>query len=123
MGIIIERSDHFLKVFTDTEVWVDFDDLSLEFVPQEGDRIILHCIVQTDETFVDSSGETLEYQRITPAIQKTTTGFVTSVDHEWGGGIINQDCYFMFEMLELGCQPCRGDRVSAEVIENNRVFI
>lgn len=116
LGLIVSRNRQFLTIDTDyKEIIVDLDTVTIEFIPQEGDRIYLNCNVQTDEGFADLFGEILETKSIHPARTKRDQGVITRLHDTWG--VVNNDCYFTMDTIDSKLDLNKNDVISAEMIE------
>lgn len=99
---------------------IHLDSIEIDFVPKEGDRVYVCCNVQSDEHFVDRSGEILEEISVYPArLIKSEKCTIKRLNADWG--VLNQDVYFTFDILPSACKLNVGDIVSADLIECERV--
>ncbi|XP_055378791.1 probable RNA helicase armi [Condylostylus longicornis] len=117
-GTITQKRDHFIQVETGAEsgIEIDLDVVSIEFVPQEGDHVVLLCIVQNNEDFFDNESNVLECKSVSCVCKRSIKGVVTLIEYDYG--VIDNEAYFSFDVVDIGYKIGLGDRVSAEVIEN-----
>lgn len=97
------------------------DTVTIDYNLQLGDRVYLTCNVQTDQTFVDSTGEILEVVTIHAARSKKVMGTITSLYQNEQWGLVNNEFFFSFDILPSNYIPERDDRVSVQVVESERV--
>lgn len=121
LGLITQRKPESIIVDTDYKTMnIHLDSIEIDFVPKEGDRVYICCNVQSDEHFVDRSGEILEEISVSPArLMKGEKCTVKRLNADWG--VLNQDAYFTFDILPNTCKLNVGDIVSADLIECERV--
>uniref|UniRef100_A0A1I8PWK1 RNA helicase n=1 Tax=Stomoxys calcitrans TaxID=35570 RepID=A0A1I8PWK1_STOCA len=120
LGLITERNPDSIIVDTDYKVLnIHLDSVEIEFVPKAGDRVYVCCNVQSDEHFVDRTGEILQEVSVHPArIMKQEKCTVKRILPEWG--VLNDDAYYTFDILPAACKLNVGDTVSADLIECER---
>ncbi|XP_055533148.1 probable RNA helicase armi [Wyeomyia smithii] len=119
-GTVTAKRRGLLTVETDQgEYSVDMDNLTMTFIPEVGDYVVLDCMVQIDETYFDTRGNILEVRGIAPTRLVQGTGFVTKADNE-GGEIRSDDGVYTYlaDICESGQQPNQGDKVVFEAVEN-----
>lgn len=121
LGLITERRPNSILVDTDYKTMnIDLDSIEIDFMPKEGDRVYVCCNVQSDEHFVDKNGEILQEVSVHPArLMKNEKCTVKRLHSNWG--VLNQDAYFLFDVLPTACKLNLGDIVSADLIECERV--
>lgn len=121
MGLITERKPDSILVDTDYKVMnIHLDSVEIDFVPKEGDRVYVCCNVQSDEHFVDKTGEILQEVSVHPArIMKQEKCTVKRVLPDWG--VLNDDAYYTFDILPAATKLNVGDTVCADLIECERV--
>lgn len=120
LGLITERKPDSILVDTDYKTMnIHLDSVEIDFMPKEGDRIYVCCNVQSDESFIDKTGEILQEVSIHPARHmKKEKCTVKRLYADWG--VLNEDVYFTFDVLPAACKLNLGDVVSADLIECER---
>ncbi|XP_053684701.1 probable RNA helicase armi [Sabethes cyaneus] len=98
---------------------IDMDNLTMTFIPEVGDFVVLDCMVQIDESYFDTRGNILEVRGITPSRLVQGTGYVMKADNE-GGEIRTEDGTYTYlaDICESGQLPNQGDKVVFEAVEN-----
>lgn len=121
LGLITERKRDSILIDTDYKLMnVNLDEVEINFLPKEGDRVFICCNVQSDEHFVDKQGEILQEVSVHPArLLKQEKCTVSKIHEDWG--VLNDDCYFTFDVLPTACKLNAGDIVNADLIECARV--
>lgn len=109
-----------IETEVDREVSVDISTIEIQFNPAVGDKIVLTCKVQTDDTFLDFSGAVLDFVAINPVRTMIDVGTVTRVNPSGDGGRINRNIAFRKAALEAEYVPYQGDIVAFDAIENEK---
>ncbi|XP_067646024.1 probable RNA helicase armi [Eurosta solidaginis] len=120
LGLIMERKPDAIVVDTENKfMTIKLDTVEIDFIPQAGDRVFICCNVQSDEHFVNREGEVLQEQSVHPArMLKNEKCEVRRLNTDWG--VLNDDCYFTFDIMPNTCKLDIGDIVMADLIECER---
>ncbi|XP_017780320.1 PREDICTED: probable RNA helicase armi [Nicrophorus vespilloides] len=103
-----------------TDLTIDLNSASSDFVPIVGDWLSIDVKVQVDVESIDLlSGQILEIMKIYPSRIKIIKGRITHVGEN--SGSINRDTFFDMSALYDGYVPRVGDNISAEVIESSQL--
>ncbi|XP_050334366.1 probable RNA helicase armi [Bactrocera neohumeralis] len=120
LGLIMERKPSAIVVDTEHKLMnINLDTIEIDFIPQAGDRVYICCNVQSDEHFVNRQGEILQEVSVHPArLLKQEKCEVRRLNTDWG--VLNNDCYFTFDVVPNSCKLDVGDIVLADLIECER---
>ncbi|XP_011181734.2 probable RNA helicase armi isoform X1 [Zeugodacus cucurbitae] len=120
LGLIMERKPGAIVVDTEHKLMnINLDTVEIDFIPQAGDRVFICCNVQSDEHFVNRQGEILQEVSVHPArLLKQEKCKVRRLNTDWG--VLNDDCYFTFDVVPNTCKLDIGDIVLADLIECER---
>ncbi|XP_037939498.1 probable RNA helicase armi [Teleopsis dalmanni] len=120
LGLIVERAPDSIVVDTDYKVMtITLESVEISFVPQEGDRVLVHCNVQNDDKFLDKQGEILEEIAVHPArLLKKQRCTVTKIKEGWA--VLNRDCYLIFDVSPEASKLRIGDSIIADMVECER---
>ncbi|XP_017472706.1 PREDICTED: probable RNA helicase armi [Rhagoletis zephyria] len=120
LGLIMERKPGAIVVDTEHKLMnINLDTVEIDFIPQAGDRVFICCNVQSDEHFVNRQGEVLQEVSVHPArLLKQEKCEVRRLNADWG--VLNEDCYFTFDVVPNTCKLDVGDIVLADLIECER---
>ncbi|XP_054735620.1 probable RNA helicase armi [Anastrepha obliqua] len=120
LGLIMERKPGTIVVDTEHKLMnINLDTIEIDFIPQAGDRVFICCNVQSDEHFVNRQGEVLQEVSVHPArLLKQEKCEVRRLNSDWG--VLNDDCYFTFDIVSNTCKLNVGDIVIADLIECER---
>lgn len=120
LGTVIERRDSLTIIQTDGDkISVDLDKIYSQFVPIIGDSVYLMCLVQSDETFVNSIGAIIDVISMKPTRSATKNGVITNVNKTSLYGEIDGIYFFLFDALDENyTHPQVGDTVCIDIIES-----
>jgi hypothetical protein len=102
------------------EEMFDLDGVESEFLACVGDKCMLDCKVQRDNSFLDSNGEILTVIRLRPTKTFNDFGRITLFKDQCG--VISNKYLFYADVLEAGYKrPNVGDKVKFTTVETTDI--
>lgn len=99
---------------------IDLNVVSAEFMPIVGDWVYIDLKVEIDENVTDLSGKILEIDKVRIVRIKIVEGVVNVWRSDNLTGVVNHEIYFDKTSLSLGYNPSKGDRVICQAIESTQ---
>ncbi|EDX09086.1 GD13767 [Drosophila simulans] len=117
LGLISQRLASSIDVETDYgQLTVELDNIEMNFIPTNGDRVRLECNIQLDDGFVDKQGEILEVTKLFPTrIQEGEKCIVQRVYMDIV--VLGPETYVLKTDLPTGTELHLDDIVLADLIE------
>ncbi|OXU24496.1 hypothetical protein TSAR_010596 [Trichomalopsis sarcophagae] len=103
-----------------TDISVNLDNISSEFVPMIGDWVKIECLVEVNEEIPNFQGEILQVESILPNRSFNKLGKITHYDNQTEVGRIEETIIFTKAVCSDGYIPCVGDKVVAQSIESDQ---
>lgn len=94
----------------------DLETVESQFVPRVGDMLSLICMVESDELFLDYSGDILNVLSIKPLESTTDTKPITFVNERYG--VIDNEYFFFMDIIRNNYKPKVGDLVTFDAIDS-----
>ncbi|XP_049807709.1 probable RNA helicase armi isoform X2 [Schistocerca nitens] len=117
VGQVMSRDGR--NVIISDKLKFSLDDVSCDFIPVEGDWILIDALVELDGSIANLEGEILHLFSVRALRSRIVTGRITNYEST-GDGLVDKSIYFSKEVCEPGYVPELRDEVIVEAIESTR---